>query len=297
MILVVAALFLLAGTGRAELQRVEAVGIYGIRDGMRSKVIPRDEAIARARWEGVSRVALELVGESAPSEAGAGQGDPQPAEDPGEAVLPPIDSLPGGEDAPRAASPTDTEPGDRMAALEAALGKDVLPYMRSYRILEDRGEVPVLFKDAPDVSVEYVVVVEVIVDVDRVTRALEDAGLITSAGSQDAGESVIVELIGLSRFEPFQRVVDALREELRATKVRTLEFARGRQVLSVEGPFGPEALSARLARLTSPGLDLEPVGIDSEGRRILLVGRWAPESEGSADANPAGSERSGAPRS
>ena len=293
MILVVAALSLLAGVGRAELQRVEAVGIYGIRDGMRSKVIPRDEAIARARWEGVSRVALELVGESAPSDGGEAGSN----EDLDEAVLPPIDSSLGNEDSPRGASPADAEPGDRMAALEAALGKDVLPYMRSYRILEDRGEVPVLFKDAPDVSVEYVVVVEVIVDVDRVTRALEDAGLITTARSPDAGESVIVELIGLSRFEPFQRVIDALREELRATSVHTLEFARGRQVLSVEGPFGPEALSARLARLASPGLDLEPVGIDSEGRRILLVGRWVPESEESAHADPAESERTGGPRS
>ena len=287
-----------AGAVQAELQRVQAVGIYGIREEMRSKVIPRDEAIARARWEGVSRVALELIGASGPEDASAvdpdgsagttsrGSSEASPFD---EAVLPPIDSLSPSEvsghpdEAPDEV--TRAEEGDRIARLEAALGRDVLPYMRSYRILEDRGEVPVLFKDDPDVAVEYVVVVEVIVDVDRVTRALEEAGLIASSHSERTGEApVIVELIGLSRFGGYRLVVEALRDELRARRVQTLEFARGRQILAVDGPYGPEALSARLTHIDRPGLDLESVGIDPVGRRILLVGRWTPASD---DGEPA----------
>jgi len=155
----------------------------------------------------------------------------------------------------------------------------VLPYMRSYRILDDRGEVPVLFNDEPDVSVEYVVVVEVLVDVDRVTSALEKAGLIATALSPVREESVVVELIGLARYEALEVIVGALGTEFGATRIRSIGFSRERQVLAVEGPFGHAALSAMLAGFEDPRLMLEPIGVDSEGRRIRLLGRWFPESD------------------
>lgn len=267
---VVVAILLVSTTGRAELQRVEAVGIYGIRDAMRSRVIPRDEAIAKARWEGVSRVALELIGESAPSDedefAGSDAGP-----DPRDAQPMPSDS----------AEPS----ADEVAALRRALGQEVLPYMRSYRILDDRGEVPVLFNDEPEVAMEYVVVVEVIVDVDRVSRALVKAGLIVLADVAETREAVRVELIGLARYEALEVFMDLLREELGATRIRLLEFSRERQILVVEGPLGPDALSARLARSKDPRLLLEPSGVDSAGRRIRLIGRWFPESNDPEDAD------------
>jgi len=272
-LLAAAAVLLASGPGVAELQRVEAVGIYGIRDAMRSRVIPRDEAISKARWEGVSRVALELIGESGPGDV-AGADGKEPGGDDG--TPPPIEVS--------GADPLDGPSDDEMVALRAALGKDVLPYMRSYRILDDRGEVPVLFNDEPNVSVEYVVVVEVIVDVDRVTSALQDAGLIATLSSPGREESVVVELIGLSRFEAFEVVLAALRTKFGATRIRTLEFSRERQILAVEGPFGPEALSRKLAGFKDPRLVLEPIGVDSEGRRIRLMGRWFPDADGSGGA-------------
>lgn len=264
---------------QAELQRVEAMGNYGIRDSMRTRVIARDEAIAMARWEGVSRVALELIGEAAPSElASDGQGLPMAnGRRTAERVLPPIDSL-----KPPPSSGAESEDGsegpseDQAAALREALGEDVLPYMRSYRILDDRGEVPVFIKDDPDVTLEYVVVVEVLVDVDRVMVALEAAGLIAGGNSAEAGEAIAVELLGLSRFEALEVLLVALRDQFGATRVQTVEFSHERQVLLVEGPFGPGALSAKLARLESPQLFLEPIGVDSIGRRIRLMGRWFP---------------------
>lgn len=284
-----AAILLAAGPGRAELQRVEAVGIYGIRDAMRSRVIPRDEAIAKARWEGVSRVALELIGESAPSEV-SGPTPEAPTEfRPGERVIPPIE-LP-------APSEAEGPSVDQMAALRNALGDDVLPYMRSYRILDDRGEVPVLFNDEPDVAVEYVIVVEVLVDVDRVTGALEAAGLIAKLNSQEAGEAVFVELVGLSRYEGLEIILRALQEQFGATRIRTIEFSRERQILAVEGPFGPAALSAKLAGFESPRLVLEPIGIDSVGRRIRLIGRWFPEPDAAEDAPVTDSAADRAPTS
>jgi hypothetical protein len=260
-LLAAAAILLTTGVGRAELQRVEAVGIYGIRDSMRSRVIPRDEAIANARWEGVSRVALELIGEFGPSQAAAMSPDLPPS----------IDSL---DD--EAGNVTEAPSEGEVAALLVALGDDLLPYMRSYRILEDQGEVPALFNDEPDVSVEYVVVVAVIVDVDRVTQALARAGLIAVNNPEDTSETVIVELMGLSRYEALEVVLEALRKELGATRVRTMEFSRERQILAVEGPFGPDALLARLADFENPQLQLEPIGVDSQHRRIRLNGRWQP---------------------
>jgi hypothetical protein len=64
------ALLLLPGLGlapvalHAEMQRVEAVGSYGISAKRSGRVIPRDRAIQNALWEAVSRVALEVIGEA-----------------------------------------------------------------------------------------------------------------------------------------------------------------------------------------------------------------------------------------
>jgi hypothetical protein len=265
-LLAAAAILLTTGVGRAELQRVEAVGIYGIRDSMRSRVIPRDEAIANARWEGVSRVALELIGEFGPSQAAAMSPDLPPS----------IDSLDDEAGNVTVATESGGPSEGEVAELLVALGDDLLPYMRSYRILDDRGEVPALFNDEPDVSVEYVVVVAVIVDVDRVTQALARAGLIAVNNPEDTSETVIVELMGLSRYEALEVVLEALRKELGATRVRTMEFSQERQILAVEGPFGPDALLARLADFENPQLQLEPIGVDSMRRRIRLNGRWQP---------------------
>ena len=40
-----------AGVGQAELQKVEAVGIYGIHEAQRSRVVPRDEATAASAFD------------------------------------------------------------------------------------------------------------------------------------------------------------------------------------------------------------------------------------------------------
>ncbi len=279
-----------AETARADLQRVEAVGIYGIRDSLRSRVIPRDEAISRARWEGVSRVALELIGESAPEPVDAESMAEAEREDErarAEELVPPLEQAgPGLDSDPASSEPAawdarlgaETPTEDEVAILGSALGKDMLPYTRSYRILEDQGELPVLFADVPGIETEYVVVVEVIVDVDRVSAALERAGLVSVLDPQPTAEAVILEVVGLARYEAHETVLAALREQLGATRVRTLVFERERQVLSVEGPFGAESLAGRLAGYRNPQLILEPLGIDPRSGRIRVMGRWFAES-------------------
>jgi hypothetical protein len=217
----------------AQLQRVEAVGSYGIHERMRARVTPRDEAVQKAIWEGVSRVALEEIGGLASTE-------------------------------------------EDMALLKTALGKDMLPYTRSFRILEDKGESPVLFEEDPDVSTEYIVVVEVLVDVARVKSVLVEAGMIQDGEPDTVGETVIVELVGIGRHDTFESVRSAIVSELGASRVETLGFAHERQLLSVVGPLGPRELSAALARLDEGSWSLEPVGIDEIGRRVRVRGRIEP---------------------
>ena len=280
---------LLAQGVSAELRRVEAVGIYGIKESMRTRVIPKDEAISRANWEGVSRVALELMGESSTflnsSEADSaanrsGGGGRSSGSD---EVLAPIDGQQPEPSQPYeriGREPRDARLGagtsseSEAALLKSALGKDTLPYTRSYRILEDQGERPVLFDDNPGIATEYVIVVEVIVDVERVEKALERAGLISVTQKAGAGETLTLEVVGLGRYEALQSLVDALNGPLGATRVETLEFERGRQVLAVAGPFDLEELAAELGALADRRLVLRPVAVDPIFSRIRLSAQW-----------------------
>ncbi|MFP6655229.1 MAG: hypothetical protein VCB25_06355 [Myxococcota bacterium] len=274
-----AALFLLpALTAEAEFRRVEATGHYRLRDAMRSKIIARDEAVAIARWEGVSGVALGLIQDATREEieiVEAGTIDTGDTPHPDLLLLPEAGETVAAESEPEPERPS----AELVSAVRKALGRNLLPYMRRYRILEDRGEVPVLVGDESELRIEYVVVVEVLVDIERVQSALESAGLIVATTWPEAGAPIVVEMLGLSRFEAVEKLERGLREEFGATDVQTLEYTRGRQLLRVEGPFGPEELSAMLARWQSPRLYLEPIGVDSMGRRIRLMGRWFPEPE------------------
>ena len=286
------------GIAAAELRRVEAVGIYGIRDALRTRVIPRDEAIARARREGVSRVALELMADSGfagpeanepspgPELERVSPDEPEPEEVADQGIETPLEQRAAAGEGAGDASLRDTEdvrlehesPSRGEAELlRSALGTDMLPYTRSYRILEDQGELPVLFDDQPGVETEYVVVVEVIVDVKRIEEALKEAGLVVRAAEFGGGRATLtLEMTGLGRFDALQTVLEALRGPLGATRVEPSEFQRERQLLLVEGPFDLIGLARRLATFEHPRLVLEPVGFDRERDRLRVLARWFP---------------------
>lgn len=238
-----------------EPQHVQVVGNHPIRESERAKVNPRDEAIARALWEGVSRVALTLLEDEGAADSLAGE-----AGDGGEAVAP-----------------------DRTERFREIFGTHILPYTRSFRIVEDRGERPVLFAEDPGVRSEYLVVVDVAVDVDRVRGALSRAGLLAMRdGAPAERHTVELELVGIRRYPGLEEVIETLRRRLGVARVETLELSPARQLLRVEGPLGPEELAARLERLDSAELILEPVEIDREAGRIRVLAQWLeplPESE------------------
>jgi len=272
-VLALAGLLLASGSGRAELRRVEAVGIYGVREAIRTEVIVRDKAVENALWEGVSRVALERVGDgmrTLPADtAGDGEGT-GPQDERAETWAAGTD----GEE-------TDGASGIDLEALRAALGEEVLPYTRSFRILEDQGEQPVLFDDDPETQTEYVVVVEVLVDVERVEAALEQAGWIASVGSApvEAGGRLELELLGLERYDALEALMAGLQEGLGAERVQLLEASPARQVLAVEGRFDARELETWLARFRHPRLLLDSVGESGADRRLRVQARWLPPPE------------------
>lgn len=249
----------LAGPAFAEVHPVEVVGAYRIPEAMRGKVKPRDEAIRQALWEGVSQVALDLIGEEGEGDADAASATAGPG---------------AAGNADSGTTPNAAPVTDATTRFRKIFGREILPYTQSFRILEDRGERPVLFADEPGVRSEYLVVVEVIVDVDRVTAELARAGLIARPTSVAASQAVTVELLGIDRYAGLARIVEALGKQPGVTRVETLEFAPARQVLRVSGSFGPEELSARLRRLESAELLLDPVEVDREGRRLRVRAQW-----------------------
>lgn len=224
-----------ASNVQAQVESVETIGVYRIRDASRTTVIARDAAVENGIWAGVSGVATRLMGRAS--------------------------------DAP-----------EDLEVVRKALGADVLPYTRSFRIVEDKGEAPARFSTMPDVSAEYIVVVEAIVDVDRVKSALESKGLLDSGGglSLERGEPILVELVGVARYPAYEAIREALRAKLGATRVDSLGFARDRQLLSVEGPFGPAGVYASLSNLEMDGIRLRPVGVDEAGRRVRFEGIEVP---------------------
>lgn len=258
-----------ATSASADLQRVEAVGTYGIDSAKRGRVVARDAAIRDARREAVTRVALERIGTSE-------------WDDDGGALQSPLESGGDPNDVRRGrVSPTE----DEAATLAEALGADMLPYTRSYRLLEDQGERPVLFEDRPGIETEYVVVVQVVVDVERVEQALERAGLVAAMGVGE-GETLLVEFEGIRRYAVFDRLLRTLRSRLGATKAAALEFSLGRQLVAVEGPFGGEELARRLSRLEDPDFRLEPVALDRASGRLRIRAEPASarfEASGSSD--------------
>lgn len=259
----------------AEPQKVEVVGSYPIREALRGRVKPRDEAIQRALWEAVGQVASDLVGDAdLPDEAAAPT--PAPAAGRGSAVA--------------------EQPAQRF---RKALGQQVLPYTKSFRIIEDQGERPILFAEEPGIRSEYLVVVAVVVDADRVEQELVRAGLVAARPRLGGAtrEPILVELVGIERHAGLRQVVELLRRPLAATRVETLEFARAHQLLRVAGPWEPQELAERLASSASSELLLEPVAVDREARRVRIQAQWRAPLPVEAPPGETGTAGAGGPAS
>lgn len=227
---------------RAEIRQLEVVGVVPLDAKTRRAGVPKDRAIEEALWEGVSRVAADLLMDSVVPE-------PDPSEE--------VDPDDGG-----ASASGDGSDDDGARKLHDALGKDMVTYTRSFRILEDQGERPALFTDNPDAATEYVVVVAVEVDVDRVRDRLLETGLLVTAGVEIL-TGIRVEVRDLTRYRGYEELVEMIASErVGAASVSPLEFERGRAVLYVEAEWGAVELLERMLAAASSQLRITPISVD-----------------------------------
>lgn len=160
--------------------------------------------------------------------------------------------------------------------IRKALGREMVPYTKSFRIVEDQGERQALFSDDPDVLTEYVVLLEVQVEVERVRARLEEAGALRPREASPL-TGIRLEVYGLTHYAGYAALLALLQSEaVGAVGVSPLDFARGRVVLRVEGEWSPEELMERLTTEAPPNLSIEVAG---PGAVLAPLG-WAPDSPG-----------------
>ena len=158
-------------------------------------------------------------------------------------------------------------------------------YALRYRVLEERGERRALLVDDPDVALEFVVLVEVHVDVDRVAAALQRAGLEASLGTDHGFELELLEV-------PSERAFAAVRRALlrggAAERVVPVELEPGRAVLRIEAAGGSKAVVARLlAADLGPGLSLQALTSAGGTVRMRVFETEGPEAPPTQDEEPA----------
>jgi hypothetical protein len=166
--------------------------------------------------------------------------------------------------------------------LREVLGKDMLPFTRGFRIIDDQGERPALFSESPEIATEYVVVVEVHVDVDRVKERLVAAGLLARSGGDGELRTVVLELQGLDLYPGYAELVATLEgEAIGARSVTPLSFERGRILLQVRSGYSAADLLDRLLGQAPGGLELTPLGLGGQqpengAEHLVLRARWVP---------------------
>jgi hypothetical protein len=174
------------------------------------------------------------------------------------------------------------------SAVAAALGEDPLGYAASYRVVEDRGVGPARLLAGEGVPREYAVIVEAVVDLERVRAELVEAGLLAAAPLAAAHDRVAILLEGLDAYPDYRRVLDALAAQ--ASAVRPLEFERGRVLVEAEGLRSPDLLVGRLRSELGGAYAVED--LPGEGGalrlRVRALGTGGSEAAPGAPQPPAG---------
>jgi hypothetical protein len=264
---------------RAEVRTLEVVGTASIDPTRLASVVPRDEAISQALREAVVRVAKDFLADQPLDEAETGpefdqDGEPVEPESVEHENRDPLES-------PSLEEPEDPLTGEAMGPMfdepegpdfDAILGKKMVPYTLRFRVIEDRGRRPALFSDDPDVSEEYMVIVEVQVDVDRIHAKLVDAGLLLPGQNLLAANEVRLEVEGLTYYPAYLAMRRFLEGPLGATAVYPVEMGHGRTILDVETPASAVEFLEHMLTVAPPEIEIVPVS--ARGNQIHIVVYW-----------------------
>ena len=184
-----------------------------------------------------------------------------------------------------------SEDGDEPP-VDEVLGERMLPYTTRYRILDDQGERPAMFGEDPEVTREYVVIVEVSVEAERVEQRLVEAGLLSSEYAAGEATRVRLEVRGLLEYPAYQAMRELLTGPGKALSAIPVRFARGVAVLDVELPGrsarawirdrkDAEQLVERLVSAGPPTLLIRPIQVEPE--EIVLAVTWTPPAPVGSD--------------
>jgi len=178
-------------------------------------------------------------------------------------------------------------PDDSASSLGEVLHSGMVRYTTRFRILEDQGERPALFSENPEITTEYVVIVEVDVDVDRIEARLLDSELISRPESSGERWRIMVEAYGLVQYPAYQAFAELLAAAAGGRPAQAVSFERGRALLAVEveAPFGPLELLDELERLAPEGLGVVPVQVGAEALSVTVT--WSPPPAEGPDASDA----------
>jgi hypothetical protein len=267
-----AAMLLLATAAGAEVRRIEAVGavpIYADRPEKRGAVAPRDGAIRKALREAVERVAEEFI-----------------------ADLPLSVFEPGGEE-----PDVIEELGSEGPDLEAVLGQKMVLYTSRFRVVEDRGERPALFADDPAVTSEYVVIVEVHVDVERVRERLVQKGIIPEGIAGGETQTLYLQVEGLTAYPAYEGLRAILLDDrVGVESVVAVEMRRGRTLLRLESEIGAAELLEKLRMLAPPEMKLVPLHVAPDRVHIAVDWSGPVEPSGEDELPPGPADSAADPR-
>ncbi|MEE3326163.1 MAG: hypothetical protein VX252_02420 [Myxococcota bacterium] len=269
----------------AEIRRLEVVGAVALHGRGHPRDTPKDRAVQEGLINGVTRVGADLLLEGLLL-----AGDPNTPAQP-ESPLP---DLLAGTTLTWESPVSLFMPAQEleMERVRKALGRDMVPYTRGFRILEDQGERPALFTQDPDAATEYVVVMEVQVEVGRVRQQLEKVGLIQSA-PLNALTGIELELSGVREYALYQAILDLLAQPgIEAASVVPESFYAQHARLRVEGAWTPSELNRLLHSAAPAELSLTSVAVqDAEESntlwpwqaslrpRLALAVSWRPPTE------------------
>ncbi len=155
--------------------------------------------------------------------------------------------------------------------LGRVLGGSPREFTVGYKVLEDRGERRPLLLVDPKVSSEYVLLVEVFVDVTRVERALEAADLRVRRPVEAPSSELRVVVEAIPSYQAYAALCRYLTDQAGVSAVTPAIFEAGRVELRVEGRLTPQELVDRLVNPQPDGLRVEPVFVDGQSVRIRIA--------------------------
>jgi hypothetical protein len=222
-----------------DVVRVESVGVAPVQS---DSVSPRDAAVRTALLDAVRQTAESLLATG----DGAGIGE-------------------GSEGAEGLGSDA-----AENSELQRVLGYEPLDYATRFQVVEDRGEGPALFGSDPNVETEYVVIVSVFVDRDRIRERLTRAGMsLIPAGQEPQIRSRLV-LENLGEYWVYAEIRRVLLEELKMRSAIPREFAPGLGILELTAAQSPSEYLGSLQRSLSDRMNLIPLSVEADEMRLRV---------------------------